>query len=53
LDIACASAVETGDLLELCGQMELLGPVVTNLTLGRCHRSQQLIRGLINRLRRG
>ena len=53
LDIAYGSAVETSDLLELCGQMELLGRDVTELTLGRCHRSQQLIRGLINRLRSG
>ena len=41
LDIAYASAVETGDLLELCGEMELLGQEVIGLTLGRCHRSQR------------
>jgi four helix bundle protein len=52
LDIAYASAVEAGDLLELCGEMELLPPDVSITALARCHRSQQLIRGLINRIRR-
>jgi four helix bundle protein len=52
LDIAYASAVETADLLDLCGQMELLAPQLASLTLSRCHRCQQLIRGLVNRLRK-
>jgi hypothetical protein len=38
--------------LELCGQMELLPCDLANLTLSKCRRSQQLIRGLIKRLRR-
>jgi four helix bundle protein len=53
LDIAYASAVETSDLLELCGQMELLASDLATPTLAKCHRCQQLIRGLINRLRKG
>ena len=52
LDIAYASAVETSDLLDLCRQMEILPQEVAGQALGRCQRSQQLIRGLINRLRR-
>jgi|SRR3954470_14755058 four helix bundle protein len=51
LDIAYASAVESGDLVEICGQMELLTSDLAAVMLQRCHRCQQLIRGLINRLR--
>ena len=52
LDIAYASAVETSDLLEISSSLGLLDTGLAEATLGRCRRCQQLIRGLISRIRR-
>jgi four helix bundle protein len=50
LDIAYGSAVETAELLELCGDLDLLSTEILATTLGRCRHCQQLLRGLINHL---
>jgi four helix bundle protein len=50
LDIAYGSAVETAELLELCGDLDLLSTEILASTLGRCRHCQQLLRGLIKHL---
>jgi four helix bundle protein len=52
LDVAYASAVETADLLELSEQIGFMSGELVKLSVERCHRCQQLLRGLINRLRK-
>ncbi len=47
LDIAYGSAVETAELLELCGDLDLLTTEMITVTLQRCRHCQQLLRGLI------
>jgi len=51
LDIAYGSAVESAELLELSGELNLLSTELTTPTLERCRRCQRLLRGLINHLR--
>src|SRR3954451_3212307 len=50
LDIAYASAVETTELLELSGDLELLPADNLDLVTQRCRRCQSLLLGLIKRL---
>ena len=50
LDIAYGSAVETAELLELCGDLDLLSTEMITATLQRCRHCQQLLRGLIKHL---
>jgi four helix bundle protein len=45
LDMAYGS-----ELLELCGDLDLLPTEILATTLGRCRHYQQLLRGLINHL---
>ena len=53
LDIAYASAVETAELLELSGDLNLFPSEVARDALEHCRQSQRLLRGLIRRLRTG
>jgi four helix bundle protein len=53
LDIAYASAVETAELLELSGGLDLLPTNRIATVLGQCRRCQGLLLGLIKRLRKG
>jgi four helix bundle protein len=52
LDIAYASAVETAELLELSGDLNLFPSKVARDALEHCRQSQRLLLGLIRRLRR-
>jgi four helix bundle protein len=52
LDIAYASAVETSELLELSGEIELLPSHLIGPAVKRCRRCQGLLLGLIKRLRK-
>ena len=51
LDIAYASAVETAELLELSGDLDLFPSDLARDALEHCRQSQRLLRGLITRLR--
>jgi four helix bundle protein len=52
LNVAYGSAVETGELLELCRDEQLLPSAVVDPTLSNCRRCQRLLLGLIRRLTR-
>ena len=50
LNVAYGSAVETGELLQLCRDEQLLPSQVLDQTLANCGRCQRLLLGLIRRL---
>jgi four helix bundle protein len=50
LEIAYGSAVETAELLELCGDLNLLATEIIHTTLQQCRHCQQQLRGLIKHL---
>jgi len=52
LEIAYASAIETGDLLRLCLDEEILPRDTTEQALRDCAETQAVILGLVKRLRR-
>ena len=53
LNIAYGSAVETGELLELCRDEQVLPPTVADVVLTDCCEYQRVLLGLIRRLRSG
>jgi len=53
LNIAYGSAVETGELLELCRDEQVLPPSVVDVALTDCCECQRVLLGLIRRLRSG
>ena len=50
LNVAYGSAVETGELLELCRDDQVLPPDVVEAALNDCRECQRVLLGLIRRL---
>lgn len=51
LNVAYGSAVETGELLELCRDEAILPPVITTALLRDCRECQRTLLGLLHRIR--